>query len=236
MFLAENVKGLVSHDGGRTLQTMIDVFSEVGYKVYFKVLNSNDFDVAQKRERIVIVGVREDIREKIGFDYIFPKPKEKKLVLKDILQNVPSSLCASYNDRKKEIFALVPQGGCWRNLPEDIAKEYLGGSYHLGGGKTGIARRMSWHEAGLTVLCSPAQKQTDRCHPDELRPFSVRENARIQSFPDDWEFVGSMAEQYKQIGNAVPVNLAYHIGLSIKNYINAKKEKSDEKLQLEFHF
>ena len=236
MFLAENVKGLVSHDGGRTLQTMIDVFSEVGYKVYFKVLNSNDFDVAQKRERIVIVGVREDIREKIGFDYIFPKPKEKKLVLKDILQNVPSSLCASYNDRKKEIFALVPQGGCWRNLPEDIAKEYLGGSYHLGGGKTGIARRMSWHEAGLTVLCSPAQKQTDRCHPDELRPFSVRENARIQSFPDDWEFVGSMAEQYKQIGNAVPVNLAYHIGLSIRNYINSKKEKSDEKLQLEFHF
>ena len=62
----------------------------------------------------------------------------------------------------KKRFLLVPQGGCWRNLPEDIAKEYLGGSYHLGGGKTGIARRMSWHEAGLTVLYSPAQnKQTD---------------------------------------------------------------------------
>jgi len=78
---------------------------------------------------------------------------------------------------------------------------------------------MSWDEAGLTVLCSPAQKQTDRCHPDELRPFSVRENARIQSFPDDWEFIGSMAEQYKQVGNAVPVNLAKHIGLSIKDYL-----------------
>ena len=77
MFFAENVKGLVSHDGGRTLQTMIDVFSEVGYKVYFKVLNSNDFDVAQKK-RIVIVGVRED-KKKIGFDYIFPKPKRKNL-------------------------------------------------------------------------------------------------------------------------------------------------------------
>lgn len=220
MFLAENVKGLVSHDKGRTLQTMLNVFSEAKYKVYYDVLNSNDFDVAQKRERIVIVGVRNDIKEKIGIDFTFPKQKEKKLVLKDILQNVPKSLCASYNDKKKAIFKLVPQGGCWRNLPEDVAKEYLGGSYHLGGGKTGIARKMSWNEAGLTVLCSPAQKQTDRCHPEELRPFSVRENARIQSFPDNWEFIGSMAEQYKQIGNAVPVNLAYHIGLSISNYLS----------------
>jgi DNA (cytosine-5)-methyltransferase 1 len=58
-------------------------------------------------------------------------------------------------------------------------------SYYSGGGKTGIARRLSWDEPGLTVLCSPMQKQTDRCHPDEIRPFSVRENARIQSFPDE---------------------------------------------------
>ena len=230
IFLAENVKGLVSHDKGRTLQTMIDVFKEVGYTVYYKVLNAIDFEVAQKRERIAIVGVRNDIREKIGFDYIFPKQINKKLTLKDILQDVPESPCATYNQKKKEIFALVSQGGCWRDLPEKIAREYLGGSYHLGGGKTGIARKMSWDEAGLTVLCTPAQKQTDRCHPDELRPFSVRENARIQSFPDNWEFVGSIAEQYKQIGNAVPVNLAYHIGVSIKNYLNEFKEKSNEQL------
>ncbi len=236
MFLAENVKGLVSHDKGKTLQTMIDVFEEVGYKVYYQVLNALDYEVAQKRERIAIIGVRNDVRKSIGFDYNFPQPIKKKLLLKDVLQDVPASLCASYNDKKKEIFALVSQGGCWRDLPEDIAKEYLGGSYHLGGGKTGIARKMSWDEPGLTVLCSPAQKQTDRCHPDELRPFSVRENARIQSFPDEWEFAGSMAEQYKQIGNAVPVNLAYHIGISIKNYLNGHKEKSSAQVQLAFHF
>lgn len=236
MFLAENVKGLVSHDEGRTLQTMVDVFEEVGYKVYYQVLNAVDYEVAQKRERIVIIGVRNDVRDKIGFDYSFPKPIKTRLTLRDILCNVPNSPCASYNDKKKEIFSLVPQGGCWRDLPDEIARDYLAGSYHLGGGKTGIARKMSWDEAGLTVLCSPAQKQTDRCHPDELRPFSVRENARIQSFPDDWEFVGSMAEQYKQIGNAVPVNLAYHIGVSIQNYLNGHKETSSEQLQLNFHF
>jgi len=223
IFLAENVKGLVSHDNGRTLQTMIDVFSDVGYKVYHKVLNAVNYEVAQKRERVVIIGVRNDIREQIGFDFEFPAPLIKKLKLKDILQDVPSSLCATYSDKKKEIFALISQGGCWRDLPDKIAREYLGGSYHLGGGKTGIARRMSWEESGLTVLCTPAQKQTDRCHPDELRPFSVRENARIQSFPDNWEFAGSQAEQYKQIGNAVPVNLAKHIGLSIKNYLDNLK-------------
>lgn len=236
MFLAENVKGLLSHDKGKTLQTMIDVFEEVGYQVYYQILNAVNYDVAQKRERIVIIGVRNDIRDQIGFDYSFPQPTKQKLTLKDILQDVPESLCATYSDKKKEIFALVSQGGCWRDLPDAVAREYLGGSYHLGGGKTGIARKMSWNEAGLTVLCTPAQKQTDRCHPDELRPFSVRENARIQSFPDDWEFAGGMAEQYKQIGNAVPVNLAYHVGLSIKNYLQGKKESMNEQLQLKFHF
>ncbi len=99
----------------------------------------------------------------------------------------------------------------------------MGNSYYLGGGKTGIARRLSWDEPSLTVLCSPAQKQTDRCHPDETRPFTVRENARIQDFPDSWEFIGPISQQYKQIGNAVPVGLAFHIASVIKNYLNKLK-------------
>lgn len=219
MFFAENVKGLTTHDKGRTLQVMINVFEEVGYKVYYKVLNALDYGVAQKRQRIVIIGVRKDIYEKIGEDYKFPEPHEKQLVLKDILQDVPQSECAKYNDAKKEVLKHVKPGGCWKDLPDDIAREYMKTTYFMGGGRTGIARRLSWNEAGLTVLCTPSQKQTDRCHPDEIRPFSIRENARIQSFPDNWVFEGSMAEKYKQIGNAVPVNLAKEVGLSIKNYL-----------------
>ena len=84
------------------------------------------------------------------------------------------------------------------------------------GGRTGILRRLSLDEPSLTVLTSPSQKQTDRCHPLEARPFTIRENARCQSFPDDWEFKGSVGQQYKQVGNAVPVNLAYEIALKIK--------------------
>jgi len=228
MFLAENVKGLVTHDKGRTLQVMLDVFKDVGYHVQYKVLNSIDYGVAQKRQRIFIIGIREDIKDKIGEDYIFPKPHKKKLVLRDILQNVPPSPCATYNEKKKEIFKYVKAGGCWRDLPDDIAREYMKSTYFMGGGRTGIARRLSWDEAGLTVLCTPSQKQTERCHPEEIRPFSVRENARIQSFPDSWIFKGSMSEQYKQVGNAVPVNMAKEVGISIINYLKKLEEKNDK--------
>ena len=83
-----------------------------------------------------------------------------------------------------------------------------------------MARRISWDEPCLTLTCSPAQKQTERCHPDGTRPFTVREYARIQSFPDDWQFEGSVSQQYKQIGNAVPVELAKAIGLSLIDLLN----------------
>ena len=217
MFLAENVKGLVSHDGGKTLETMINVFEEIGYKVQYKVLNAWDYGVAEKRERIVIIGIRNDLD--ITFNY--PEPHSYKPVLRDVLKNVPASEGASYPQSKKEVFDLVPPGGCWRDLPDDVARAYMKGSYGLGGGKTGMARRISWDEPSLTILCSPCMKQTDRCHPDETRPFTIRESARIQSFPDEWQFMGNMASKYKQIGNAVPVNFAKEIGLAI---VKALKE------------
>lgn len=96
----------------------------------------------------------------------------------------------------------------------------MGKSYYSGGGKRGMARRISWDEPCLTLTCSPSQKQTERCHPDETRPFTVREYARIQSFPDSWEFSGGIGEKYKQIGNAVPVELARRIGLELIKSIN----------------
>lgn len=220
MFLAENVKGLTSHDKGKTLKIMLDVYEELGYSVFYKVLNALNYGVAQKRERIVIVGIRKDLKEKYNLNYRFPKEFSYQYALRDVLKDVPPSECPAYSEAKRKVLELVPPGGYWRDLPDDIAKEYMGKSYYSGGGKTGMARRLSWDEPGLTVICSPAQKQTERCHPDEVRPFSVRENARIQSFPDDWEFVGSVTDKYKQIGNAVPVNFAKAIGLSIIDTLN----------------
>lgn len=220
MFLAENVKGLVNHDNGNTLKTMLEVFSNIGYTVKWKVLRALDYDVAQKRERIVIVGIRNDLVKHEGLEYLFPKPFGYELTLKDVLKDVPVSEGAKYPESKRKVLELVPAGGYWRDLPKDIAKKYMGKSYYSGGGRTGMARRLSWDEPSLTLTCSPAQKQTERCHPNETRPFTVREYARIQSFPDSWKFDCSINNAYKQIGNAVPVNMAKAIGLSIVNVLN----------------
>ena len=96
----------------------------------------------------------------------------------------------------------------------------MGNSYFLGGGKTGLARRLSWEEPSLTLTCAPAQGQTERCHPSQTRPLTIREYARIQTFPDNWEFEGSASSQYRQIGNAVPVNLGHAIGRSLIRLLN----------------
>lgn len=219
MFLAENVKGLLTHDNGRTLKTMIEVFEEIGYSVSYEVLNAKYYGVAQKRERIVIIGIRKEYKTR-GVNVTFPKKFERLLTLKEVLKNVPYSEGAKYPEKKKKVLEIIPPGGYWRDLPENIAREYMGKSYFSGGGRTGMARRISWEEQCLTLTCSPAQKQTERCHPEETRPFTVREYARIQSFPDLWEFQGSMNEKYKQIGNAVPVEFAKAIGLALIYSLN----------------
>ncbi|MCF0232334.1 MAG: DNA (cytosine-5-)-methyltransferase, partial [Enterococcus sp.] len=200
MFMAENVRGLVSHDKGRTLSTILNVFEGLGYDVQYKVLNASYYGVGQKRERIVIIGSKKG--ENIKFDY--PIPEDRQTTLREALKDCPDSPGTKYSEKKKNVMKLVPPGGCWVDLPEEVAKEYMGKSYYSGGGRRGMARRISWDEPCLTLTCSPIQKQTERCHPEETRPFKIREYARIQSFPDFWEFQGGISDQYKQIGNAVP--------------------------------
>jgi DNA (cytosine-5)-methyltransferase 1 len=206
--IGENVRGLINHENGKTLQTMVSILNDMGYRVSYKLLKAQYLDVPQKRERLIIIAIRKDL----DLPFLFPKEKNYTIFLKEALENVPKSEGQKYNEKKKKVLDLVPEGGYWRDLPIEIQKEYMGASFYLGGGKTGMARRMSWNEPSLTLVCSPAQKQTERCHPLETRPFTIREYARIQTFPDDWDFQGSVSAQYKQIGNAVPVNMGFHVG------------------------
>lgn len=223
--VGENVRGLLKHDSGRTIQGMISILNELGYHVLPpKLLKAIFYRVPQKRERVLIVGIRKDLNKEL---FSFPKPYKKIYNLKDALKkgelfdkDVPGSEGSNYPKTKKDVMEMVPPGGYWRDLPIETQKEYMGKSFHLGGGKTGMARRMSWDEPSLTLTCSPAQKQTERCHPEETRPFTVREYARIQTFPDDWALAGPVSQQYKQIGNAVPVNLAKEIGYAVVNFLN----------------
>jgi len=227
VFLAENVKGLTENDGGRTLKTIIHVLEELGYTLVEQdIYKAIFYKVPQKRERLIIIGVRNDLAAKAKF--VKPSPYYRLLTVKDALQAgelfdspVPESVGQAYPKRKAEIMAHVPEGGYWRDLPLDLQKEYMLGSFYLGGGKTGMARRLSWNEPSLTLTCAPAQKQTERCHPSEHRPLTTREYARIQTFPDDWQFEGSATQVYKQIGNAVPVNLALAVGKSLVRMLNS---------------
>ncbi len=231
MFIAENVRGLLNHDNGKTLDIILSTFQDLGYNVLPpKILKAIFYKVPQKRERLFLIGIRNDL----DIHFEFPKKNKKIYTLEDALKkgelfstNVPVSPGQSYPKRKKEIMALVPPGGYWRDLPIEIQKEYMLKSFYLGGGKTGMARRISWDEPCLTLTTSPAQKQTERCHPEETRPFQTREYARIQTFPDDWVFAGSMNQIYKQIGNAVPVNLAYFIGKQAIKALNEYEVKME---------
>lgn len=214
--IGENVKGLLKHDDGKTLQTMLNALKELGYKVKYKVLRAQYLDVPQKRERLIIIAIRKDL----DIPFIFPKEKNYTVSLRAALAECPKSEGQLYSKRKTEILSLVPEGGYWKDLPIELQKEFMGASFYHTGGRTGMARRLSWDEPSLTLTCSPAQKQTERCHPSETRPLTVREYARIQSFPDEWIFSGSIGSKYKQIGNAVPVNLAYHIGRCVIAMLN----------------
>lgn len=220
IFIAENVRGLVTHDHGRTLKTIIEVFEEIGYHTTYRILNAWDYGVAQKRQRMILIGIRNDK----NLVYQYPKPYSYKPVLRDALLHVPKSDGQLFSAKKAEVMKMVPAGGYWRDLPQDVAKDYMGKSYFSSGGRTGMARRIAWDEPSLTLTTAPSQKQTERAHPEENRPFTVREYARIQSFPDNWAFSGSTNQQYKQIGNAVAVNFAKEIGLSVINALNSENE------------
>lgn len=226
VFLCENVKGLVSHDGGRTFKTIRRTISELGYTlVEPRVLKAIMHQVPQKRERLILIAIRNDLADRVS--YHWPSPFHEVLTLSDAFHkgilydtDTPASDGATYPEKKRMILDMIPPGGDWRQLPDDIAQRYLGGSWYLGGGKTGMARRLSLDEPSLTLTCSPSQKQTERCHPTETRPLTIREYARIQTFPDEWDFAGTLSSQYKQIGNAVPVNLAWSVGRSLIRLFN----------------
>ena len=239
VFIGENVKGLLSHDKGKTMNTIIRTLAELGYDILPPtVLKAVAYGVPQKRERVFIVGLKRG--ENLNFTY--PKPGNETYTLKDALKkgklyncDVPDSPGQLYSESKKSVLEHIPTGGSIRSLSEEVQKDYLGPYYYAPGGKSSVGRRIAWHEASPTLLCSPNQQRIDRCHPEETRPFKVREYARIQTFPDEWEFCGPVSQQYRQIGNAVPVNLAKAVGQSVmdtlKQYYRATNKAKNQHLQ-----
>ena len=218
IFVAENVFGLKTHKNGQTLKVMLSVMHSLGYKVQYQILDAVDYQVPQKRKRIFIIGTLP------GINFKFPKPSGIVITLKEALKDVPKSKGVEYPKSREEIMKLVPPGGSWINLPKEIQLKYMGKSFYSEGGKRGAARRLSWNEPSPTLTTSPIQKLTEFCHPDKTRPLTIREYARIQTFPDKWQFAGGLGAQYKQIGNAAPVNLAKALGKAVIKALDTKVE------------
>ena len=199
VFMIENVKGLKTHNKGETFKHVLGKINQLDYKTEWKILNANDYGVPQKRERMFIVGIRNDIQKR----YLYPNPEKYKPVLRDVLLNCPESEGYKYKEKKYKVMDLVPEGGCWVDLPVEIQKEYMMKSYYTSGGKRGMAKRLAMNKPSVTLMTSPCQKQTERCHPTKTRPLQILEYSRIQTFPDDYKFCGSLTKKYKQISNAV---------------------------------
>ena len=210
MYLIENVKGILNHNGGEQ-QLSLDGM----YRVYYSTLNAAAFGVPQKRERVFVVGVHYDI----DASFEFPVGDSELVPIRHALDTPVTSQGVQYSEYKKAIFRLIPPGGCWVDLPAAMQKSYMGASFYASGGRRGILRRLHMDKPAPTLLCNPQSKQSERCHPTEERPRNLLEYARIQTFDDDYEFAGSVAQRYRQIGNAVPVLLAYRIGVRIVEFL-----------------
>jgi DNA (cytosine-5)-methyltransferase 1 len=188
--------------------------AELGYAVSFAVLDASHFGSAQRRLRLVLLGDRDGPAPPLPQPTHGPGLEPIETVRDAIgdLEETPGP-GSQYTAEVREVFDLVPPGGNWRQLPKELAMTALGArSYAAGGGKTGFFRRLSWDAPAPTITGRANRKGSALCHPSESRPLSVRECARIQGFPDDWQFAGSMNRQYIQVGNAVPVALGAAIG------------------------
>ena len=210
---------------GGALKYIIDLLESNGYGVSFNLYNTANFGVPQTRERVVIICNRDG--EKVP--YLNPTHSNNPafglppwITLKDAISDLLESSAEHivFPDNRLKYYKMLKSGEYWKHLPVDLQKEALGKSYYSGGGKTGFLRRLAWEKPSCTLLTHPAMPATDICHPTQDRPLSIQEYKRIQQFPDDSILCGSIIDQYKQIGNAVPIGLGEAIGKAIINHLN----------------
>ncbi len=256
-FIMENVKGILSaaikhrplnqrgpgfpkltqeEELGSGFKEILTELQKTGYYIVFGLLNSADFGVPQKRERLIILGSRDG--EPLSLPFATHNKngsglRKNWVTLKDSLYKL--------NDRKPEYRAftedqikylkIIPEGGNWHDLPKGSQKKAIGGAYNSWGGRGGFLRRLSWNKPSPALTTNPNGRATMLCHPTLTRPLSLKEYARIQQFPDNWVFSGSLSNKYMQIGNAVPVGLGEAIGKALIKSMNPKL-KSPNKLGL----
>ncbi|MGB0466446.1 MAG: DNA cytosine methyltransferase [Pontibacterium sp.] len=243
-FVIENVRGLLScpmehrpHEQrsqeypdlsedelkGGALNFIINRLENSGYGYSFNLYNSANFGTPQIRERVIIICSRDGkpppflipTHSETG-EYGLPKWNPVKRCISKLTRHDH----LTFPEKRLKYYRLLGPGENWKNLPKELQKEAMGKSFFSGGGKTGFLRRLAWDKPSPTLVTHPAMPATDLAHPEEDRPLSVQEYKRIQEFPDTWELAGPIIQQYKQIGNAVPISLGCAVGVLIFNLLN----------------
>jgi DNA (cytosine-5)-methyltransferase 1 len=242
-FVIENVRGLMSSQfglddnlllelglstkvknlAGSSLYYVIKKLESLGYAVNFNLYNSAYFGTPQARERVVIIGTTAGT----PVPFLVPTHSENAQfglkpwnTLRDAIggRDSTNDEHVNFSNRQRTYLSMLKEGENWTKLPENLKEEAMGKAYHLGGGKTGFYRRLAWNKPAPTLVTHPGMPATALCHPDITRPLSVEEYARVQQFPDDWKFMGSLLSRYKQIGNAVPTGVGQAIGKAIVDH------------------
>lgn len=231
VFVLENVTGLLSarlsprHPPRSLLRRWLDDLP-AEYRADIFTVNAADYGVPQFRQRVIVIGNRH------GLTATFPRPTHGPAgtglppwrTLRDALHELAERepLGLAYCERHRRVLDLVPPGGCWRDLPDEVARESMGAAYHsTKGGRSAWWRRLHWDRPSPCLLTSPVRSMNSLCHPDITRPLTVREYAAIQCFPPEWEFRGTVTSQYRQIGNAVPVPLGKAAGIAAASLLDS---------------
>lgn len=225
----ENVRGLLSakypfHSNGEAIKggallNIIERLRNAGYTVSFNLYNAANFGAAQIRERVVLICKKG--HTPVSFltptntehgEYGLPKWR----TLGDAIGHMTCEHhFIQFPEKRLKYYRLLKAGQNWRDLPFDIQPIAMGKSFSLPGGKTGFYRRLHFDRPSPTLVTHPAMPATDLCHPIENRPLSVEEYKMIQGFPVDWIICGSLLDMYRQIGNAVPIQLGHAVGKCI---------------------
>lgn len=215
---------------GGVLLAIVNRLQQAGYGVSFNLYNSANFGTPQVRERVVLICHRDGselpyLPPTHSIDEQWKLPKW--VTFEEAVAGLPEKQHhVHFPEERLRYYRLLKPGQYWKNLPVDLQQQALGKSYFAGGGKTGFLRRLAWDKPAPTLVTHPAMPATDLAHPTLDRPLSIEEYKRLQQFPDDWIVCGSLVDQYRQIGNAVPLGLGEAIGKLILQHMNGKKIKT----------
>lgn len=194
---------------GGVLRRVTALLQEAGYSTGVGLYDASRYGAAQCRERVLLVATR------AGAAYppipCLNRPEEAR-TFREATRGLREHEFLPLRADQARFVSMLGPGQNWRDLPEGLQREALGGAFTSGGGRSGFLRRVAWDAPSPTLVTSPTMPATLLAHPSEVRPLSVEEYRRLQGFPDDWVVEGTTAQKYRQLGNAVPVELARALG------------------------